>query len=179
MPFDMPAAKLRPTGPNTTTTPPVMYSQQWSPAPSITATAPELRTANRSPTPPAAKRWPDDDLATAEPLAHVVVRLALEVQVHARQSERSETLAGAPAEAQPQWGSGSPPRAPVDARDFAGDAGPHGPVVIPDRDHARYRILPLENLGIERHEAGTNVPLHCAPPRVRLARWGGQQRREI
>src|SRR6266436_6130708 len=31
------------------TMPPVMYSQQWSPAPSTTATAPELRTAKRSP----------------------------------------------------------------------------------------------------------------------------------
>ena len=35
-----------------TTTPPVMYSQQWSPAPSITAMAPELRTAKRSPATP-------------------------------------------------------------------------------------------------------------------------------
>ena len=48
----MPAAKLRPVGPSTTTTPPVMYSQPWSPTPSTTAAAPELRTANRSPTRP-------------------------------------------------------------------------------------------------------------------------------
>ena len=39
MPPDMPAAKLRPVRPSTTTMPPVMYSQQWSPAPSITAIA--------------------------------------------------------------------------------------------------------------------------------------------
>ena len=52
MPPDMPAAKLRPVSPSTTTTPPVMYSQPWSPQPSTTATAPELRTANRSPATP-------------------------------------------------------------------------------------------------------------------------------
>src|SRR5690242_1055624 len=51
-PPDMPAAKLRPVGPSTTTVPPVMYSHPWSPTPSTTAAAPELRTANRSPTRP-------------------------------------------------------------------------------------------------------------------------------
>ena len=39
-------------GPRTTTVPPVMYSQPWSPTPSTTATAPLLRTANRSPARP-------------------------------------------------------------------------------------------------------------------------------
>ena len=48
----MPAAKFRPVRPSTTTTPPVMYSQPWSPTPSTTALAPELRTAKRSPTTP-------------------------------------------------------------------------------------------------------------------------------
>jgi hypothetical protein len=33
---DMPAAKLRPVLPSTTTMPPVMYSQPWSPTPSTT-----------------------------------------------------------------------------------------------------------------------------------------------
>jgi hypothetical protein len=37
MPPLMPAAKLRPVGPSTTTRPPVMYSQPWSPTPSTTA----------------------------------------------------------------------------------------------------------------------------------------------
>ena len=41
----MPAAKLRPVLPMTTTVPLVMYSQPWSPTPSTTAMAPELRTA--------------------------------------------------------------------------------------------------------------------------------------
>jgi hypothetical protein len=40
----MPAAKLRPVMPSTTTVPPVMYSQPWSPTPSTTAVPPELRT---------------------------------------------------------------------------------------------------------------------------------------
>ena len=48
----MPAAKLRPVAPSTTTRPPVMYSQPWSPTPSTTAFAPELRTAKRSPARP-------------------------------------------------------------------------------------------------------------------------------
>ena len=54
----MPAAKLRPVRPSTTTVPPVMYSQPWSPVPSATATAPELRTQNRSPTIPRRKISP-------------------------------------------------------------------------------------------------------------------------
>ena len=52
MPPLMPAAKLRPVRPSTTTTPPVMYSQPWSPTPSTTADAPLLRTQKRSPATP-------------------------------------------------------------------------------------------------------------------------------
>src|SRR5437879_10557932 len=48
----MPAAKLRPVVPSTTTAPPVMYSQPWSPTPSTTARAPEFLTAKRSPATP-------------------------------------------------------------------------------------------------------------------------------
>ncbi len=54
----MPAAKLRPVRPRTTTRPPVMYSQPWSPTPSTTALAPELRTAKRSPAMPRKKARP-------------------------------------------------------------------------------------------------------------------------
>ena len=39
-------------GPSTATTPPVMYSQPWSPTPSTTTVAPLLRTAKRSPARP-------------------------------------------------------------------------------------------------------------------------------
>ena len=49
MPPLIPAAKLRPVRPRMTATPPVMYSQPWSPTPSTTAMAPLLRTQNRSP----------------------------------------------------------------------------------------------------------------------------------
>ena len=56
MPPLIPAAKLRPVGPSTTTRPPVMYSQPWSPTPSTTATAPEFRTAKRSPASPGRTR---------------------------------------------------------------------------------------------------------------------------
>ena len=58
MPPDMPAAKLRPVLPSTTTVPPVMYSQPWSPTPSTTAVAPELRTQKRSPATPRMKASP-------------------------------------------------------------------------------------------------------------------------
>src|SRR5439155_13373963 len=58
MPPDMPAAKLRPVAPSTATTPPVMYSQPWSPTPSTTAAAPELRTQKRSPACPRKKARP-------------------------------------------------------------------------------------------------------------------------
>jgi hypothetical protein len=58
MPPLMPAAKLRPHLPSTTTVPLVMYSQPWSPTPSTTAVAPELRTAKRSPAMPLKKASP-------------------------------------------------------------------------------------------------------------------------
>src|SRR5216683_7058351 len=54
----IPAPKLIPTRPSTTTTPLVMYSQPWLPTPSTTAIAPEFRTANRSPARPAANNLP-------------------------------------------------------------------------------------------------------------------------
>src|SRR2546423_1747561 len=41
MPPDMPAPKLRPVRPSTTTRPPVMYSHPWSPTPSTTEVVPE------------------------------------------------------------------------------------------------------------------------------------------
>src|SRR5437016_8622612 len=72
MPPDIPAAKLRPVRPSTTTTPPVMYSQQWSPAPSITAMAPELRTAKRSPA------RSEEHTSELQSLTNLVCRLLLE-----------------------------------------------------------------------------------------------------
>lgn len=55
----MPAAKFLPQRPSTTTLPPVMYSQQWSPAPSATAVAPLFLTQNLSPTEPLMYSSPD------------------------------------------------------------------------------------------------------------------------
>ncbi len=55
----MPAAKLAPTSPSTTTQPPVMYSQPWLPTPSTTTVAPELRTQ---------KRWPASPFTKPRPL---------------------------------------------------------------------------------------------------------------
>ena len=52
MPPDMPAPKFRPVGPRTTTCPPVMYSQPWSPIASTTAETPLFRTQKRSPATP-------------------------------------------------------------------------------------------------------------------------------
>src|SRR3546814_17502513 len=59
MPPDMPAAKLGPTDPRMTTTPPVMYSQPLEPQPSTTAMASELRTQKRPPAWQAAKSLPE------------------------------------------------------------------------------------------------------------------------
>src|ERR1700710_250791 len=84
----MPAAKLRPVAPSTTTVPPVMYSQQWSPTPSTTVAAPELRTAKRSPARPRKNALPrvcvcapaERDLAPGrEPPAEPLPRRAFEV----------------------------------------------------------------------------------------------------
>ena len=52
IPPDIPAAKFLPVFPKTITTPPVIYSQPWSPQPSTTVVAPEFLTAKRSPTTP-------------------------------------------------------------------------------------------------------------------------------
>jgi hypothetical protein len=116
----MPAAKLRPVLPRTTTRPPVMYSQPWSPTPSTTATAPEFRTQNRSPTTPRMKHLargravadhvagddvllggerrrrvgPQGQPPTGQALAEVVVGVADQPQRDALRHERAEALAG-------------------------------------------------------------------------------------
>ena len=120
MPPLMPAPKLRPVRPSTTTVPPVMYSQPWSPTPSTTAVAPELRTANRSPASPpknarAGGRAVEDRVArdhvllraerrvlrraerehaAREALADVVVRVADERELDAGREPRAERLPG-------------------------------------------------------------------------------------
>ena len=59
MPPVIPAPKLSPVFPSTTTDPPVMYSQPLEPHPSTTVIAPEFLTANRSPASPAAYNSPE------------------------------------------------------------------------------------------------------------------------
>ena len=119
MPPDMPAAKLRPVWPITTTTPPVMYSQPWSPVPSTTAMAPGV--AHREPLARhaaeialardravqhrvadddralrhglACAARADDELAARQALADIVVGLALQDQRDAGRKPGAEALA--------------------------------------------------------------------------------------
>src|SRR6478735_557535 len=98
----MPAPKLRPVEPSTTTRPPVMYSQPWSPTPSTTALAPGGGAVEHG--------VADDHVllggkagvlgrmhrqhAAGEALAGVVVRLARERERHAGHQPGAEALAG-------------------------------------------------------------------------------------
>ena len=125
-----PRAKLRPVGPSTTTMPPVMYSQPWSPTPSTTAM--RAAVAHRE---PLARRAGEERLAARravehvlptmtfscgvegraraaarttsdaarEPLADVVVRVALELERHAARRERAEALARRAGELRRRW----------------------------------------------------------------------------
>ena len=116
----MPAAKLRPVLPRTTTRPPVMYSQPWSPTPSVTTPGAGVADAEPLADPAAeedlARRGavgdhvagddllvglerrrpvgPHDDPAAGQALADVVVGVALEPQRDAARHERAERLAG-------------------------------------------------------------------------------------
>ena len=158
MPPDMPAAKLRPVRPSTTTMPPVMYSQQWSPAPSITAMAPELRTAKRSPATPrkyalALDRAVEhgvadddrllrheagvggrahDDAAAREALADIVVGVAFELEGHAVREPGAEALPGGAGELHVDGAVGQPLVA-VALGDLAREHGAGGAVGVADR----------------------------------------------
>src|SRR5213076_1653053 len=89
MPPLMPAAKLRPVAPSTTTRPPVMYSQPWSPTPSTTVSTPVLRTSKPSPARPAHR-----EDAAGHALPCVVVGVAVERERHAGSTPRGKGLAG-------------------------------------------------------------------------------------
>ena len=119
MPPLIPAAKLRPVGPSTTTRPPVMYSQPWSPTPSTTALGAgvahrealagepaEERAARRGAVEHGVAddhvllggesrvlRRPHREHAAGEALADVVVRVAVERQLDAGREPRAERLA--------------------------------------------------------------------------------------
>ena len=120
MPPLMPAAKFRPVRPSTTTRPPVMYSQPWSPSPRRRPHAPEFRTAKRSPARPRKNAFPavapystvlptitfssatkaapsggrTASDAARQPLADVVVRVAVQRQLDAGREPGAEGLAG-------------------------------------------------------------------------------------
>ena len=120
MPPDMPAAKLRPVRPRTTTVPPVMYSQPWSPTPSTTAVGPGVADAEPLADLAAQEHLaagravgddvagddvllgredgrpvrPDDDAAAGQALGDVVVGVAEQPQRDAGRQERAERLAG-------------------------------------------------------------------------------------
>src|SRR5690242_21525822 len=86
---------------------------------------------------------PNYDLATREPLADVVVRFPLELEMHPRDGEGPETLPRAPPEPESDRSCrqsdvaaplGHPP----------GDARAHREVVVPDVVHARERAARVE-----------------------------------
>src|SRR6266446_1779171 len=114
---------------------------------------------------------PDHDLAAREPLADVVVRFPLELEVHPREGERSETLPRGPAEAEANRSLGQADVAEP-LGDPAGDARAHRQVVIADVVHARERAAGVEprrerveNLVVQRLHSGTVVARRRAAPR--------------
>ena len=116
----MPAAKLRPVSPSTTTTPPVMYSQPWSPTPSTTrdgagvahrealaGDALEIGLAGDGAVEHGVAdddvlgrlalgllRLAHDDAAARQALADIVVGVARQLERHAARQEGAEALAG-------------------------------------------------------------------------------------
>ena len=79
---------------------------------------------------------PDDELTAAQPLAHVVVRLALELEVHAASGERAEALSRAPRETEP-YRPGGEPGVAVALRDHPGHSRADRQVMVVDRVVAR------------------------------------------
>ena len=151
----------RPVGPRITTRPPVMYSQPWSPTPSITVRA---RVADAEPLGrPAAEvrlaaggavqadvadedlllrlegrfAWRVDDHAAArEALADVVVGVALEFERHAVREERAEALAGVAVELEVDRAVGQALFA-VPLGDLVRQDRADGPVRVDDRHLSR------------------------------------------
>src|SRR4029077_2031966 len=126
---------------------------------------------------PGTPEWPDHNLATAQAFADVVVRLTLELEVHARQREGAEALPGTPPEPQPQ--PRSRPLAAVLPRQLPGDTRADCEVVIADRIDPGGNPLLVENLGVERDETGSNIPFDRAPARLGLVFRRREQQRKI
>ena len=177
MPPDMPAAKLRPVGPMTTTRPPVMYSQPWSPTPStdreraavpdaepLAGHAAEVGLAARGAVEHHVAdqdvllghegrlaRGEDDELAAREALAEVVVGVSFERQRDAARHEGAEALPRRAREMDADGVVREPVRA-VKARHFRAEDGAHRAVDVPDGQPDVHRLPALERLAAERHE---------------------------
>ena len=173
----MPAAKLRPVGPMTTATPPVMYSQPWSPGSfddgvcAAVANAEPLAGAARGRTPGRGRAVEgdvadqdvllghergdlgriDDDLAAGEPLADVVVGVAFERQRDPPRHEGAEALAGRAGELERDRVVGKAGAA-VAAGQLAAQDRADRAVDVADRQVELDRLAPLEAPGAGRNE---------------------------
>ena len=180
----IPAPKLAPTGPRTTTTPPVMYSQPCGPMPSTTASAPLLRTAKRIPARPTRCSRPagravqdgvagdrlaggvgrevrlrdDRDRAAGQALADVVVGLADEPQ------RRRRAPANAPNDwpAAPRSSSWTGPRSSPRSRAPVSAAPNERSAVVSRRPRGGHRALATERGGDAGLQHGRRGVAHLA-----------------
>ena len=175
----MPAAKLRPVGPSTTTRPPVMYSQPWSPdaldhgrgarvahGEALAGQAAEERAARGG----AVEHGVADDHVllgavagrlrrahgedpAREALARVVVGLALQRDLDARRQPGAERLAGRAREVDADRALGQA-LAPVTSRDLAGQDPADGAVHVAQAPLEDDALAVLERgLGLARSAA--------------------------
>ena len=170
------------SAPSTQTTPPVMYSQPWSPTPSTTAAAPGVAHAEPLARAAAQERLargravehgvagddvrlgdvarargrPDDQAPAREALARVVVARTLQVDGEPAGRERRQALPGTAGEAQDDRVVGQA-GGPGPARDLAGEHRPDAAIGVPDRPLEHDRARPGERSGSAREE----VPVEC------------------
>ena len=193
MPPDMPAAKLRPVAPSTTTTPPVMYSQPWSPVPSTTAMAPgvahgealagdaaEIALAGDG---AVQHRVADDDallgldadmafgrtmmLAARQALADVVVALADEIERDAARGPGAEALPGGAGQRQPDGVLGQAGVA-VALGDLARQHGAGGAIDVADRQLGLDRLLRARAPAAPARSACCRAPCRGRGPAPRM-----------
>ena len=179
-----------------------MYSQPWSPSPSTTVIAPELRTAKRSPARPRKNARPEvapystvlptitlcsaanagvgrrahHDRPAGEALAAVVVRVAVEHQLHAARQPGAEALPGRAGERHVDAALGQAVLA-VHARDLAGQEAAHGAVLVLDPALEPHRpalldrgAAELEQVHVDRVVEHRVRAAHAVARRVRARR---------
>ena len=200
MPPLIPAAKLRPVRPSTTTMPPVMYSQPWSPTPSTTAEAPGVAHREALAGEPAEERLAgrravehrvaDDDAllgrepgvvgrtdaerAAGEPLADVVVRVADERELDAGCEPGAERLARRAGQRDADRAVGQPVPAVRDG-DVVGEQPADRAVDVADRERHLDRLAALERRrgGLDQlpvERVGERRVLRAHPPHRRSRR---------